>query len=45
LVSEEQFRFKSALGRLLGLLAQPLIRRAHRRHMVSFKRFAEDRIS
>ena len=43
LMSEEQFRFKSALGRLLGFLAQPLIGRAHRRHMVSFKRFAEDR--
>lgn len=43
LVSEEDFRFKSALSRLLGFLATPLIRRAHRRHMISFKRFAEDR--
>lgn len=43
LVSEEEFRFQSALRRLFGFLAQPLIRRAHRRHMVAFKRFAEDR--
>jgi hypothetical protein len=43
LVSEEEFQFKSTLGGVFGLLAQVFIRRVHRRNMVSFKRFAEDR--
>jgi hypothetical protein len=41
LISEETFRFKGALRKLFGFLAQGAIRRAHRRHMESFKRFAE----
>jgi hypothetical protein len=41
LISEETFRFKGLLGSLLGYLAQRAIRSAHRRHMESFKRFAE----
>jgi hypothetical protein len=41
LVSEEVFRFKGLVGRLKGMLAGPVIRKAHRRHMEAFKRFAE----
>jgi uncharacterized protein YndB with AHSA1/START domain len=41
LVSEEQFGFKGPFGHLLGLFGRPAIRRAHRRHMDAFKRFAE----
>ena len=41
-VSEERFRFKGLLGSATALLAAPAIRRAHRRHMEAFKRFAED---
>jgi hypothetical protein len=41
LVSEEVFRFKSAFGRLVGLVAGRAIRKAHRRHMEAFKAFAE----
>ena len=41
LVSEETFRFKGLLNKAVGLLARPAIKRAHRRHMESFKRFAE----
>ena len=41
LVSEEIFRFKGVLGTILGFAAMPAIKRAHRRHMQSFKRFAE----
>ena len=40
-VSEEKFRFKGPLGTATALLAAPAIRRAHRRHMEAFKRFAE----
>jgi hypothetical protein len=40
LISEEIFRFKG-LSRLFDILARPAIRRAHRRHMEGFKRFAE----
>jgi uncharacterized protein YndB with AHSA1/START domain len=41
LVSEEVFRFKGLFSKAFGLLARPAIRRAHRRHMEGFKRFAE----
>jgi hypothetical protein len=41
LVSEEVFTFKGLLSKAFGLLARPAIRRAHRRHMEGFKRFAE----
>jgi uncharacterized protein YndB with AHSA1/START domain len=41
LVSEETFIFKGLLGRLFGVLSYFGIRRAHRRHMEAFKRFAE----
>ena len=41
LISEETFEFQGLLGRVIGLVASPAIRRAHRRHMESFKRFAE----
>ena len=41
LVSEEIFHFKGLLGHLFGWLGRGSIRRAHRRHMESFKRFAE----
>ncbi len=43
LISEETFRFKGLLGRLAGLSARRAIKRAHRRHMEAFKRFAERR--
>jgi hypothetical protein len=41
LVSEEVFTFKGLFSKAFGLLARPAIRRAHRRHMEGFKRFAE----
>jgi hypothetical protein len=41
LVSEEVFQFKGLLGHLFGWFGRGSIRRAHRRHMESFKRFAE----
>jgi hypothetical protein len=41
LVSEQTFRFKGLFNAVFGFLAQSAIRRAHRRHMESFKRFAE----
>jgi hypothetical protein len=41
LISEETFQFEGLFGRVVGLMAGPAIRRAHRRHMESFKRFAE----
>ena len=40
-VSEETFRFRGLLGNVMGLLAGRAIKRAHRRHMEAFKRFAE----
>ena len=40
-VSEETFRFRGLLGSVMGLFAGPAIKRAHRRHMEAFKRFAE----
>jgi hypothetical protein len=39
--SEEEFRFKSMFRRVVGFVAQRSIRNAHRRHMESFKHFAE----
>lgn len=42
LVSEELFTFKGALGAVLGFLARGAIKKAHRRHMEWFKRFAEE---
>lgn len=44
LVSEEEFEFKGILHSLLGLLAQSAIRKAHRRHMIAFKKFAERQV-
>ena len=41
LVSEEIFAFKGLLGKVLGLFAVSSIKRAHRRHIEAFKRFAE----
>jgi uncharacterized protein YndB with AHSA1/START domain len=41
LVSEETFMFKGLLGVVFGLLGSFAIKRAHRRHMEAFKRFAE----
>ena len=41
LVSEEIFSFKGIIGPLLGFFARGAIKGAHRRHMESFKRFAE----
>jgi hypothetical protein len=40
-VSEETFRFNGLYGRVMGLLARPALKRAHRQHMEAFKRFAE----
>jgi hypothetical protein len=42
LISEEGFRFKGLLGKLVGFFAHGSIRKAHRRHMNAFKRFAEE---
>jgi hypothetical protein len=41
LVSEEIFSFKGIFGKLLSIFARGAIKGAHRRHMESFKRFAE----
>jgi hypothetical protein len=41
LISEEIFRFKGVLNNIVGILARWRIKDAHRRHMESFKRFAE----
>jgi hypothetical protein len=41
LVCEETFRFKGLSHEVFGFFAQPAIKAAHRRHMESFKRFAE----
>jgi len=41
LVSEEVFIFKGLFGAVAGFFARGAIGRAHRRHMESFKRFAE----
>ena len=41
LISEEQFTFKGTFKKIFSIFARPAIKRAHRRHMESFKRFAE----
>ena len=41
LVSEEEFTFKGFWSRLFGLFARRSIRKAHRKHIEAFKRFAE----
>ena len=41
LISEEVFTFKGLFNKMFGFLVQKNIRNAHRRHMQSFKRFAE----
>jgi hypothetical protein len=41
LISEEVFTFESPIRRLFSIFTRILIRKAHRRHMQSFKRFAE----
>ena len=41
LISEEVFSFKGWFNQVYGFLAQNSIKRAHRRHMEAFKRFAE----
>jgi hypothetical protein len=41
LVSEEIFRFKGLFAKVFGFFARRAIGNAHRRHMESFKRFAE----
>jgi hypothetical protein len=41
LVSEETFRFRGMVRRLVGVMARPAIAKAHRRHMEAFKAFAE----
>ena len=41
LISEEVFSFKGPVARFFGFFAQAAIRKAHRRHMEAFKRFAE----
>jgi hypothetical protein len=41
LISEEVFRFKGLFNKVFGFLAQRSIKKAHRRHMEAFKRFAE----
>jgi hypothetical protein len=45
LISEEEFTFMGPVQKLLGLFSRKSIARAHRRHMESFKRFAEGRLS
>ncbi len=41
LVSEEIFSFKGLFAKVFGFFARRAIANAHRRHMESFKRFAE----
>ena len=41
LVSAEDFRFKSLIGRLTSVFAKPAIHAAHQKQMNAFKRFAE----
>ena len=41
LVSAETFEFHGLWNTIVGFVAQTAIRRAHRRHMDAFKRFAE----
>jgi Polyketide cyclase / dehydrase and lipid transport len=41
LTSEEEFQFKGLFNTIFGFFAGGAIKRAHRRHMESFKQFAE----
>jgi polyketide cyclase/dehydrase/lipid transport protein len=41
LVSTEDFRFKSLLGKFTSVFAKPAIHAAHQKQMDAFKRFAE----
>jgi hypothetical protein len=41
LISEEEFSFKGPVHRALGFFAHRAIKKAHRRHIEAFKRFAE----
>jgi hypothetical protein len=41
LISEEVFSFRGRFGKLIGFVSQSMIRKAHRQHMESFKRYAE----
>jgi hypothetical protein len=41
LTSTEDFRWKGILSRLKGVFARGAMKRAHRRHMESFKQYAE----
>jgi Polyketide cyclase / dehydrase and lipid transport len=41
LTSEEVFRFKGLWNTVFGFVAQAAVRKAHRRHIEAFKRFAE----
>ena len=41
LVSAEEFRFAGFLGRVTGVLARPMIRKAHREQMEALKQYAE----
>jgi hypothetical protein len=44
LISEEIFSFKGIFGTVAGLFGRGAIKKAHRRHMEAFKRFAESRL-
>jgi polyketide cyclase/dehydrase/lipid transport protein len=44
LVSEEVFRFKGLIRRLVGFFASGAIRKAHRKHIEAFKRYAEQQV-
>jgi uncharacterized protein YndB with AHSA1/START domain len=41
LTSEEVFRFKGLWNTVFGFVVQAAVRKAHRRHIEAFKRFAE----
>jgi hypothetical protein len=41
LTSEQVFQFQGVLGRAFGVLGRGAIKKAHRRHIDAFKRFAE----
>ena len=43
LTSEEVFDFHGPIRKVFGLLAWSAIRKAHRRHMEAFQRFAQER--
>ena len=45
LISEETFTFEGFFRKAIGMLARGSIKRAHRRHMEAFKRFAERRVA